>query len=201
MVTGNGTVTLEAYQNANSNYAAGSTQLSFTVGSALNAGLVLTIPTQTYGTAPFALNATSNSPAHITYTVLNGPAKLSGNVLTLTGVGTVTVAAQQPVSGNYPGSTVKTWFTVQGELPTITIPAVTGKTTISAPFTVTATSTSPAPISYKLLSGPARISAISGATATLVVTGNGTVTLEAYQNAGGNYAGGSTQTSFTIGGQ
>lgn len=48
-----------------------------------------------------ALSATSSSGLPITYTVLSGPATLSGNVLTFTGAGTVTVSASQVGNGTY----------------------------------------------------------------------------------------------------
>ncbi|MEI9979675.1 MAG: MBG domain-containing protein [Edaphobacter sp.] len=77
-----------------------------------------------YGVAPFALNATSNSPGAIIYSVLSGPATISGNILTITGTGHVTVQAGQYAQTGYTGSNVQTGFTVN-----------------PAPLTVTANST------------------------------------------------------------
>ncbi len=48
---------------------------------------------------PFPLTATASSGLPVTFSVLSGPATISGNTLTLTGVGTVTVEAKQ--DGNY----------------------------------------------------------------------------------------------------
>ena len=61
------------------------------------------IPNQTYGGAPIELNATSSAGLPITYTVSAGaPVKLSGSVLTCTGVATaVTITASQPGNSSY----------------------------------------------------------------------------------------------------
>ncbi|WP_190300392.1 carbohydrate-binding protein [Rufibacter hautae] len=64
-------------------------------------GQTITFPTigsKENGTAPFALQATSTSGLTVSFKVVSGPATLSGNTLTLTGAGTVTVQALQ--SGN-----------------------------------------------------------------------------------------------------
>src|SRR5258708_33518462 len=53
-----------------------------------------------YGTAPIALQATASSSLPVTYTV-TGPAVLSGQNLTITGAGTVTVTANQSGNGSY----------------------------------------------------------------------------------------------------
>ena len=54
-----------------------------------------------YGAASFALSATASSGLPVSFSVLSGPATLSGNTLTLTGVGTVTVQASQAGNSNY----------------------------------------------------------------------------------------------------
>jgi len=51
--------------------------------------------TQTYGVAPITLTATASSGLPVTYTVLSGPATVSGSLLTIVGAGTVTVQANQ----------------------------------------------------------------------------------------------------------
>ncbi len=50
---------------------------------------------QTYGATPMTLNATDNSSLPVSYTVIAGPATISGSVLTITGVGNVEVQASQ----------------------------------------------------------------------------------------------------------
>jgi len=71
------------------------------------------IADQTFGTNPISLDATSTSGLPITYNVESGPATLVDNVLTITGVGEVTVRASQNGNINYiPASPVTQSFTV-----------------------------------------------------------------------------------------
>ena len=130
------------------------------------------VSTQTYGAAPFAVSATSNSTGAITYSVVSGPATISGNTVTITGWGTVTLQASVAATSDYAAATATTSFTVNEAVLTVTInnasrqygaanPAfgytitgfVNGDTSSvvagSATMTTTATSTS-APGSYPI---------------------------------------------------
>ncbi len=49
----------------------------------------------TYGIAPFPLTASSDSGLTVTFSVVSGPASITGNVLTITGAGPVSVQADQ----------------------------------------------------------------------------------------------------------
>jgi len=53
------------------------------------------IPGKTYGDAPFTVNATTSSRLTPAYTIASGPAKVVGNLVTLTGVGTVVVRSDR----------------------------------------------------------------------------------------------------------
>ncbi|WP_158267547.1 T9SS type A sorting domain-containing protein [Adhaeribacter arboris] len=65
---------------------------------------------KTLGEAPFALSATASSGLPITFKVVSGPAKVQGNVVTLTGIGTVTVKASVAGNGTYqPADTTRTF--------------------------------------------------------------------------------------------
>jgi hypothetical protein len=54
------------------------------------------IPGKSYGNPAFSLIALSSSNLPVTFTVVSGPAMISGNRVTLTGVGNVTIQASQP---------------------------------------------------------------------------------------------------------
>jgi hypothetical protein len=58
----------------------------------------------TYGVAPIALSATSSSGLSISFSV-SGSAALNGNVLKITGAGTIVVTANQAGNGNYAAAT------------------------------------------------------------------------------------------------
>ena len=71
------------------------------------------IPTQTYGVAPLTLTAMATSNLPVSYTVISGPATVSGDVLKITGAGNVEVEADQPGNTTYAAATpVDESFTV-----------------------------------------------------------------------------------------
>ena len=68
---------------------------------------------QTYGVVPITLSSTDTSGLPVSYTVISGPATLSGSVLTVTGAGNVEVEASQPGNVYYsPATPVDESFTV-----------------------------------------------------------------------------------------
>jgi len=136
-----------------------------------------TVPNQTYGVSPFAVSASSNSSGAVTYSVVSGPATISGSTVTITGVGTVVLQASQAASGNYTTGTQNTSFTVAAEAPAITF-TVSNQTYGVSPFAVSASSNSGGAIIYSVVSGPATISG-----ATVTITGIGSVVLQASQAA------------------
>jgi hypothetical protein len=167
-------------KNAIFTVAAGTPTISFTV------------PNHTYGDAPFTVGATSNSTGAFSYTVVSGPATVSGSTVTLTGVGTVVLQASEAADTNYIAAKKNAPFAVGTITPTISF-TVSNHTFGDAPFTLSASSTSTGAFTYSVVSGPATI---SGSTVTL--TGAGTVVLSASQAAIGNYAAAAATTSFTV---
>jgi hypothetical protein len=192
-LTGAGTVVLTASQVANSNFAAATTTTSFTVATEVPTLSFATIPTETYGTAPFTVSTTSMSSSAVTYTVASGPATIVGSTVTPTGAGTVVLTASQAANVNYAAATATTSFTVAAEVPTLSFATIAAKTYGAPAFAVSATSASRGAVSYSVANGPATI---AGSTVTL--TGAGTVVLAANQAATGNYAAATATTSFTV---
>jgi len=85
---------------------------------------------QIYGVTPIMLGATASSGLTVTYTVTSGPATVAGNVLTITGAGTVTIQASQAGNGTYrPATPVSQTITVAKATPIIS--GVTGSQSIS----------------------------------------------------------------------
>jgi hypothetical protein len=70
------------------------------------------ISAHAFGDAPFNVSATSASSGAVTYTVLSGPATLSGSMLTITGGGVVQLSAKQAAKGIYRTRTAQTSFSV-----------------------------------------------------------------------------------------
>jgi sugar lactone lactonase YvrE len=153
------------------------------------------IAAQTYGNPPFTVSATSASTGAVTYTVGSGPATISGNMVTLTGAGTVVLIASQAASGNYAAATATASLTVAAAAttPTLTFAPIPTQTVGNAPFAVSATSASTGAVTYAVVNGPATI---AGNMVTL--TGAGTVMLLASQAASGSYSAATATTSFTV---
>jgi hypothetical protein len=192
-LTGAGPVVLQAAEAADANFAAGSKNATFTVAAGTPV-IVFAVPNHTFGDAPFAVSATSNSTGVFTYSVVSGPATISGSTVTLTGAGPVVLQATEAASANFAAGSKNASFTVAAgtSTPTITF-TVPNATFGDAPFTVSATSNSTGAFTYSVVSGPATI---SGSTVTL--TGSGTVVLSASQAASGNFAAATVTTSVTV---
>ncbi len=77
---------------------------------------------KTYGDAPFALTATASSNLAVSYSVVSGPAAVSGGMVTITGAGAVTLRAVQAGNDNYLAApAVDVTFTVAPAAVTITL--------------------------------------------------------------------------------
>jgi hypothetical protein len=60
---------------------------------------------RTYGDASFAIGASASSGLPVSFSIVSGPASISGNSVTLTGAGTVTVRAAQSGDANWNAAT------------------------------------------------------------------------------------------------
>jgi hypothetical protein len=97
-----GTVSVSAWQPGNSNYNAAMTvQQSFTVGKVPQSITFGALSQQRAGDVPFQLMATASSGLPVSFSLVSGPAMLSGNIVALAGWGTVTVSASQPGNNTY----------------------------------------------------------------------------------------------------
>jgi len=138
---------------------------------------------KTFGDPPFTVSATASSGLAVSFTIFSGPATISGNTVTITGPGTVTVRASQAGDTNYNAATqVDQSFTVSKANQTITFGALASKMFGDAPFTVSAAASSGLAASFTIFSGPATISGN-----TVTITGAGTVTVRASQAGDSNY--------------
>jgi hypothetical protein len=98
---GAGSVIVLAWEPGNSNYnAAVTVQHSFNVSKIPQTITFGVLSSQKQGDAPFPLNATASSGLLVNFSA-SGPATLNGNIVTLTGFGTVIVTASQPGNSIY----------------------------------------------------------------------------------------------------
>ena len=177
------------------NVASGVQTVQLTQNGALIAQTITfpTVQPQSYGAAPLTLAATATSGLAVTYTVVSGPATITGYTLTLTGVGSVTVQASQGGNAVYsPATSVSQTFSVNPSNQTITFPAVPTQTYGASPLTLEATASSGLPVTYSVASGPGTIVG-----STLTLTGAGTITVQASQAGNSNYSA-ATPVSLTV---
>jgi large repetitive protein len=194
--TASGTVNFQATQAGNASYAAATpVNFSVNIGDGTQTITIGTLPTPTYGGAPFSVSATSTSGLPVTITELSGPATGSGNgPYTATGAGVVNFQATQAGNTNFTAATpVNFSVTIASAIQTITVGTIPTPVYGGAPFSVSATSTSGLPVTIAELSGPATGSGNGPYTAT----GAGVVNFRATQAGNTNYAA-ATPVNFSV---
>ena len=149
-----------------------------------------------YGVSPITLSATGGASGNaIVYSLVSGPGTVSGNMLTITGVGTVVVAANQAGNTNYAAATQATQTVVVNQASqAITFPSLAATVTYGVgPITLGATSNSGLAVAYTV-TGPATLNGNS-----LLINGVGAVNVTAVQAGNGNYTAATpVSQSFTV---
>lgn len=146
------------------------------------------------GDAPFALTATASSGLPIGFSIVRGPASIKGNILTLTGVGTVLVRAFQGGNNIYRSHYFDQSFTVRKIDQSITFRPLVDRVISDPPFTLSAVASSGLDTVFSMVSGPATIVGN-----TLTLNGAGTVVVRASQAGNTNFsAAAPVDQSFTV---
>lgn len=180
--TGAGTVVLTASQAGNDNFSAASVSQTIEVSKAAQTITFERLIDRPTGSVPFLLSGSASSGLPISYQVLDGPATVSGNVLTLTGgTGVVTLRASQAGNADFTAAAdVEQSFDVVPGTPaklsqTILFNPLPGRS-VSQPltFALNASSSSGLPLTYTF-TGPVTsivngIVTLSGATGTVAIT-------------------------------
>jgi hypothetical protein len=146
-----------------------------------------TTPTSpvTYGISPIALSATASSGLTVIFSIISGPSSISGNTLTVTGAGTIVVAANQAGNATYAAALQVTHSIVVNQpSQSIAFTAPASPVTYGvSPIALSATASSGLAVTFRILSGPGTISG-----STLTITGVGTVVVTASQAGNATYA-------------
>lgn len=96
--------------------------VTFTINKAHQTITFDAIPDKTYGDAPFTVDPTVDSTLAVTTVITSGPATISGNTITITGAGLVTVTASQAGDDNHFAATdVVRTFNVAKAKPTVNV--------------------------------------------------------------------------------
>ncbi|QMU31044.1 T9SS type A sorting domain-containing protein [Adhaeribacter radiodurans] len=74
------------------------------------------IPYKSLGDAPFALSATATSGLPVSFSVVSGPATINNNMVTVTGLGEVTIKAYQAGNANYLPAEATRTFLVRNDI-------------------------------------------------------------------------------------
>ncbi|MEH0152561.1 MBG domain-containing protein [Limibacter armeniacum] len=134
------------------------------------------------------LNAAASSGLSVSFTVVSGPATVSDNILTLTGTGQVTVAANQSGNGNYlAAEEVEQSFIIQEPVvlaQSITFEAIPAKTYGNDAFELVAAASSGLPVTFTV--ADPTVATIDGNIVTII--GAGTTLITASQEGNQSYA-------------
>lgn len=189
---------LTAIVPANLIAAAGTANVAVTTSGGVSPAATLTVtqaaqtinftaPTSpvTYGVSPITLVASGGASGNaVVFSVLSGPGTVIGNMLTVTGVGTIQIAANQAGNANYLAAAQVTQSIVVNVIGAATPPVFSPAAgTYSSAQTVTISDTTPGATIYYTTNGTtptASSSAYSGAISVSV-----TETLEAIATANG----------------
>lgn len=174
-----------------------------TGGSSNSSAAPLTSPTITFGNitkeyddAPFTLSPVSDSSGAFTFESDDpSVATVSGDILTITGVGTATISATQAAHGQYAAGTATATLTVHPIAPTIVALLSISKESSDPPFLLSDPESNSSG-AFTFTSTNAAVATVSGRTVTIV--GAGTTTIVSTQAAHGNYTSGSGSTTLTV---
>lgn len=189
--TGIGLVSVESSQSGDNRYEPASTiTQSFsvvdTIGTQTKEKQTISfsyISPKTYGDAPFTLDAKNPSGLPITYEINSGPAIVSGSLVTIIGVGLVTITASSGENEKFLSTATTQNFSVNKADQRITIIDLANKSISAVPVPLIAISTTQNPISFSS-SNPSAVS-ISKNLGKWIATilESGTVTITAFQPA------------------
>jgi hypothetical protein len=180
--TGGGVIRLRASQAGDDIWAPTSLDVERVVAPATPSITWTPISDRALGSAPVTLEATTSSGLPISYSVVSGPATVSGRQLTLTGAGTVVVRAAQAGNVDYRAVSADISFAVSKGTQTLVFPGLANRSYTTNAVTLVATASSGLPVQFEIVSGPAVVSGTK-----LSLTGVGTVVVRAGQPGNENY--------------
>ncbi len=209
ITAGTNNCAIVATQAGNASYNAGTAMQTFSIGKA-NQTITFAaqspashafVPSGTFAINPLATSAAPNSGNAVTYSSLTGGVcSVSGTTVTMLGVGTCTLAADQAGNGNYNNAAQVTQNVAIGVAPqTLTFGAaptavVNGAGTVSA---TSATPNSGNPITYSTSSTDCSVT--SAGMVSDINAGTNNCAIVATQAGDANYAAGSATLTLSIG--
>jgi hypothetical protein len=196
-IVGIGMSTITATQAATTNFLTASTTALFTVNNTLPSITNFSVPTKTFGDAPFTIvTPTSTSTGAFTYSSSNtSVATIAGNVITIVGGGTATITATQASTSNYTTGTATTTLTVNKATTVVSNFAAVTKTFGDAPFAIAPPTTNSNGV-FSYSSSNTNVATIAGDVVTIVGAGSATIT--ATQAMTASFTSATITTSMTV---
>jgi hypothetical protein len=197
-ITGAGTTTIMAFQNGDGTWIP--TNLAKPLIVAKGAQTISPferIADRNYGDQPFSVTPpVASSALPVTVSVTKGPGVMSGNTLSITGAGIISLSANQAGNGNYlPAKAVTTLVLVNKRNQTIQFsPSTTVTYVKNGTFQLSAVSESGLPV--KFTSSTSGVISVSGVTAT--IKKQGTTTLTVTQAGDKNWSAASVSVPVTV---
>jgi hypothetical protein len=205
-MTGVGTCTILADQAGDGSYeAAAQAQQSFAVAKASQTvSFTSSAPSDArFGGAPYAVSASASSGLPVALSLAAssaGVCSLSGSTVSMTGVGTCTVRADQAGNGSYEAATqAQQSFAVAKATQTVSFTSSAPSAAVvgGATYAVSASASSGLPVSFGIAPASAGVCSLSGSTVSM--TAGGTCTILADQAGNGSYeAATQAQQSFAV---
>ena len=193
-LNGAGTVVLRARQAGTADFEAAVTDLSVPVAKATQTLTWDGVSDRSFSSEVILLTGKASSGLGVTYDVISGPAVVSNDRLTLTGVGTVVVRASQAGDANYlPAPVRQVSFVVSKAAQTLAFGSIGSKTFGDGPIMLSGTSSAGLPLTYSVVSGPGSLAGNQ-----LSLNGAGQVVIQASQAGNDLYQAASVAQSVTV---
>lgn len=179
-VNGAGLVTINATQSGNLNYNVCEQAYSFVI-SKKEQKLSFTEISQKKYDEIFSVNASVDSGLPLVYDILSGPATVTGNLISTTGIGVVQFRISQKGNVDYNPLSVTKNFAIVRENQTLSC-SINDKVFSEKPFSVKATSDTGLKVDIEIFSGPCEFKE-----GKFVLTGSGEVSLKIIQKGNDTY--------------
>jgi hypothetical protein len=193
-LNGAGTVVLRARQAGSADFEAAVTDLSVPIAKAPQTLVWDGITGRSFSSEVIPLTGKASSGLGVNYEVMSGPAVVSNDRLTLTGVGAVVMRASQAGDANYEAAPVRqVSFVVSKAAQTLAFGPIGSKTFGDAPVSISATSSAGLLVTYSVVSGPGSLAGNQ-----LSLTGAGEVVIQASQAGNDLYQAASVAQTVTV---
>jgi hypothetical protein len=193
-LTGAGEVVIQASQAGNDLYQAASVAQSVTVAKAMQSLSWSPDSSLTYRTNLIALDAKASSGLPVGYRVVSGPGAIVAGRMSLTGIGSVVISAEQSGDANWLAATsITNRFTVGRGVQVVTFDPIGDQTLGSGSVKLAARTSSGLAVTFSVISGPATVD-----NDQLIVSAEGLVTVRAINPGSPLWLAASVDQSFRV---